>query len=115
MTIVSGDDSMTLPLMSIGGTGIISVLSNLMPDRVKALTHAALAGDFQTARRRHLELFPLCKALFIETNPIPIKTAMALAGMDSGELRLPLCEMARDTRAELERALKEYGPVAAAN
>ena len=109
MTLVSGDDSMTLPLISIGGKGVISVLSNLVPDRVKALTDAALAGDFDTAREYHLDLFGLCKVMFIETNPIPIKTAMAFVGMDTGELRLPLCEMAAPSRALLETVLREAG------
>lgn len=105
--IISGDDSLTLPLMSIGGRGVISVLSNLLPAKVKALTAAALAGDFALARRLHLDLFPLCKAIFLETNPIPIKTAMALKGMDTGELRLPLCEMSDGAKAQLESALRE--------
>jgi 4-hydroxy-tetrahydrodipicolinate synthase len=109
LTILSGDDSLTLPLMSIGGKGAISVLSNLLPAKVKALAAAALAGDFAQARRLHLELFPLCKVMFIETNPIPIKTAMAMKGLDTGELRLPLCEMADAARAQLESALRDHG------
>lgn len=109
LVILSGDDSATLPLMSIGARGVISVLSNLMPQRVRALTDAVLAGDFAAARVLHLELFPICNAMFIETNPIPIKTAMAMAGMDSGELRLPLCEMADQSRAQLGRVLGACG------
>ncbi len=109
LAILSGDDSATLPLMSIGARGVISVLSNLMPQRVRALTDAALAGDFAAARALHLELFPICNAMFIETNPIPIKTAMAMAGMDSGELRLPLCEMADQSRAQLGHVLGACG------
>ncbi len=105
LTIISGDDSLTLPLMSVGAAGVISVLSNLIPARVKALTAAALAGDFESARQVHLELFPIASAVFIETNPIPIKTAMAMAGMDSGELRLPLCQMSPANRYALEQAL----------
>lgn len=105
LVILSGDDSATLPLMSIGARGVISVLSNLMPQRIRALTDAVLAGDFAAARALHLELFPICNAMFIETNPIPIKTAMAMTGMDSGELRLPLCEMADQSRAQLGRVL----------
>ena len=106
MTIISGDDSLTLPLISLGARGVISVLSNLMPDRVKALVHAALSGHCQEARRLHLALFPRFKAMFLETNPIPIKTAMAIAGLDSGALRLPLCEMAPDHRRTLEQVLE---------
>jgi 4-hydroxy-tetrahydrodipicolinate synthase len=92
--------------MSIGASGVISVLSNLLPAQVKALVDAAQAGDFARARQLHLELFPLFKAMFLETNPVPIKTAMRLAGHDSGELRLPLCEMAEDNSAALEKALQ---------
>lgn len=108
-TILSGDDTLTLPLIAVGGKGVISVLSNLLPGRVKALADAALAGDFAKARKLHLELFPIFKAMFIETNPIPIKTAMRLAGMDTGELRLPMCEMSDDHCAALEKLLKKHG------
>lgn len=107
--ILSGDDSLTLPLMSVGARGVISVLSNLIPQRVRALTEAALRGDFAGARKVHLQLFPLCKSMFIETNPIPVKTALALAGMDTGELRLPMCEPAASTRETLAKALKDHG------
>jgi len=108
ITILSGDDSLTLPLMSLGGRGVISVLSNLIPDRVKALVHAAAAGDFVLARRLHLQLFPLFKGMFVETNPIPIKAAMAICGIDTGQLRLPLCEISADNRTKLERLLEEH-------
>lgn len=111
ITIVSGDDSLTLPLMSVGGKGVISVLSNIIPARVKALTAAALAGDYTTARKVHAEIFPLTKVMFIETNPIPIKTAMALAHMDTGELRLPLCEMEPGNAATLKKMLQQRGIV----
>lgn len=107
-TILSGDDSLTLPLMSVGAKGVISVLSNLLPANVKALVASALAGDFEPARRLHLEMFALFKCMFIETNPIPIKTAMALCGRDSGELRLPLCEMDQANCAELEGLLRKH-------
>ena len=109
IAIVSGDDSLTLPLISVGGKGVISVLSNLIPDRIVALVHAALDGEFDKARQLHLDLFPLFKAMFIETNPIPIKTAMRLIGRDTGELRLPMCEMADDNCAALEKQLRAYG------
>lgn len=109
ITILSGDDSLTLPLMSIGAKGVISVLSNLIPDRVKALVDAAAAGDFATARTLHLKLLPLFQGMFVETNPIPIKTAMAMCGMDSGQLRLPLCEMADDNRVALQELLCQHG------
>ena len=107
--IVSGDDSLTLPLMSIGARGVISVLSNIIPARVRALTDAALKGDWTTARQMHLDLFPLFKGMFVETNPIPIKTAMAIVGMDSGELRLPLCEPQAEHRAKIEKLIVAAG------
>lgn len=112
ITIISGSDSLTLPLMAIGGRGVISVLSNLVPERVTALTSAALDGRWDEARKLHLELMPLFKGMFIETNPIPIKTAMQMADMDSGEVRLPMCEMAAANRATLETLLRDHGIVA---
>lgn len=105
--ILSGDDSLTLPLVSLGGKGVISVVSNLLPGRVSALVKAALSGDYVQARKVHYELLPLFKAAFIETNPIPIKVAMQMAGLDTGELRLPLCEMAAENRQALEAVLKQ--------
>jgi 4-hydroxy-tetrahydrodipicolinate synthase len=106
--ILSGDDSLTLPLLSVGARGVISVLSNLVPGRVKALVDAGLAGDLAKARKLHLALFPLCRAMFVETNPIPIKTALALAGRDTGELRLPLCALGDANRAALTQTLRGY-------
>ncbi len=115
LTIISGDDSLTLPLMSIGGKGVISVLSNLLPTRIKALTDAGLSGDFELARRLHIELFGLCKGMLtLSTNPIPIKAAMALAGMDSGELRLPMYPLDADNTAVLEKLLSDAGVLPAA-
>ncbi len=104
--ILSGDDSLTLPIMSVGGRGVISVLGNLLPGKVKALTQAVLDNDMTKARKLHLELFALCRVMFIETNPIPIKAAMALAGMDSGEVRLPMCALSEGNRALLEKTLR---------
>lgn len=110
ITILSGDDSLTLPLMSIGAKGVISVVSNLLPAKVKAMTAAALAGDWDGARRLHLELFPLFKGMLsLETNPIPIKAAMMLKGMDTGELRLPMCAISDSNKAALETLLKQRG------
>lgn len=113
--ILSGDDSLTLPLMAMGGRGVVSVLSNLLPQRVKALTDAAAAGRFTEAARLHHSLFPLFKAIFLETNPIPIKAAMALAGRDSGQLRLPMCGIGDAARAELVAALEAGGVLAEAH
>lgn len=92
-SVVSGDDNLTLPLMALGGRGVISVVSNLLPKQVSDLCAAASRGDFSTARKIHFELLPIFKAAFIETNPIPIKAAMGIAGLPSGPVRLPLCEM----------------------
>jgi 4-hydroxy-tetrahydrodipicolinate synthase len=105
--ILSGDDSLTLPLMSLGGRGVISVISNLLPGRVTALVKNGLAGDYEQARKIHYELLPLFKAAFIETNPIPIKIAMQLAGLDTGEVRLPLCEMTSENHATLTAVLRQ--------
>ena len=102
ITVVSGDDSLTLPLMSIGGKGVISVASNLLPSQIKALTKLALAGNFAEAMNIHRRLFPFIKALFLDGNPAGIKHAMRVAGMDSGELRLPLVEAGETTKKQIE-------------
>jgi len=108
--IISGDDSLTLPLMSIGGKGVISVLSNLLPAKVKALVDAGLSNDLAAARALHHELFHLCKGLLtMSTNPIPIKAAMKLAGQDSGSLRLPMTELPDDQLPQLEKLLQQAG------
>ncbi len=108
--IISGDDSMTLPLMAIGGVGVISVLANLIPRDIKVMSDAALAGDIGTARQWHRKTFPLAKSMLsLETNPIPIKTAMAMRGMIAEEFRLPLCPMQPANRQKLDVALREYG------
>ena len=108
--IISGDDSMTLPLMAIGGIGVISVLANIVPRDVKTMTDAALAGDWETARSWHHKMFKLARGLLsIEVNPIPIKTAMAMRGMMTEEFRLPLCPMHPANRDKLAAVLAEYG------
>jgi len=107
--ILSGDDSMTLPLMAIGGTGVISVIANIVPKDTKALTDAALAGDFRKAEKLHRKLFPLSKNMFIATNPIPVKAAMGMLGMCSDELRLPMCQMDDALKQKLRQTLVEYG------
>src|SRR2546423_2678849 len=98
ITVISGDDSLTLPLMSIGATGIISVASNLLPREIKAMTRLALAGNFAEAANIHRRLFPFIKTLFLDGNPVGIKYAMKLAGLDTGELRLPLWEASEGTK-----------------
>lgn len=108
--IISGDDSMTLPIMAVGGIGVISVLANIVPKDVKAMTDAALRGDWETARKWHRKMFALAKGLLaLETNPIPIKTAMAMVGMCTEEFRLPMCPMQPANREKLAAALKAYG------
>jgi 4-hydroxy-tetrahydrodipicolinate synthase len=111
ITVLSGDDSLTLPLMSIGARGVISVASNLVPSRVKSLTQLASAGNFAAAREVHQDLFPLIKALFLDGNPPGIKHAMKLAGLDSGEMRLPMWEANDATKAAIESQLRRLGLV----
>jgi len=109
LSFLSGDDTLTLPLMAVGGKGVISVVANIVPRDVADLTRAFLSGDWKRAREIHLKLFPLCQAMFCETNPIPVKTAMALMGMINGELRLPLCPMSEANLSKLKAALRAYG------
>ena len=108
-TVVSGDDSLTLPLMAVGGKGVISVLANLLPREVAELTHAALDGDWKRARELHWKLFPICRAMFMETNPIPIKEAMAMVGLIRAEWRLPMCPMGDANRDRLRKILIHAG------
>ena len=107
--LISGDDSLTLPVLSIGGTGIISVAANIVPRDVADLVGAFEKGDIGRARQLHYKLLPLVKALFIETNPIPVKTALGLLGMCEPDLRLPMCEMLPENLEKLKKALKDYG------
>lgn len=109
ITVLSGDDSLTLPIMSVGGKGVISVVANIVPADVAALTRYCLEGNFDAARKCHHKLFPLCKGMFIETNPIPVKTAMKLLGKINGEMRLPLCDMTKEHENQLVSTLKNYG------
>ena len=108
-TVLSGDDNLTLPLMSVGGRGVISVLGNFLAREVADMTHAALEGDWKRARDLHLKLYPVCKAMFIETNPIPVKEAMAMLGMIRAEWRLPMCPMTPANREKLRQALVQAG------
>ncbi|MBW7995425.1 MAG: 4-hydroxy-tetrahydrodipicolinate synthase [Candidatus Glassbacteria bacterium] len=111
ITILSGDDSLTLPLMSVGARGVISVAANVAPARTAALCSAWLDGDSEGARRIHYELMPLFKALFLETNPIPVKAAVAAMGKVAEEYRLPLCPLADSNRSRLMAVLKKQGLV----
>jgi 4-hydroxy-tetrahydrodipicolinate synthase len=111
--ILSGDDSLTLPMMSVGAAGVISVVSNVIPREVTEMTHAALKGDFERAGRIHAKLFPLFKDLFIETNPVPIKAAMAMMGLIEETYRLPLVPLADANRAQVKKTLQALGLVKA--
>ena len=105
--VLSGDDNLTLPLMAAGGKGVISVASNIVPDRMSAMVKAGLDGDFEEMRKIHYELLPFFKVEFIETNPIPIKTALAMKGMIKEVFRLPMCEMSGENKKKLKTVLKE--------
>ncbi len=107
--ILSGDDSLTLPFLSVGANGVISVASNLMPREVSRMVSAYRAGRLREAQRHHARMYPLFKQLFIETNPIPVKAAMAMAGLIRDELRLPLVPLTRQPRVLLRRTLTECG------
>ncbi len=109
ITVISGDDSLTLPLMAIGAKGIISVISNLLPAETKAMTQLALDGDFARARAIHHKYFNLTRSLFMDGNPVGIKYAMKLAGRDSGELRLPLWEAGDATKKAIEEFMRKAG------
>lgn len=110
LTILSGDDSLTLPIASVGGKGVISVVANIVPTDVKAMTDAILEGDFAAARQWHNKLFTLSKALLsMATNPIPVKAAMAELQLCSEELRLPLVGLADSRKAQLRVILGDYG------
>ena len=107
--LISGDDGLTLPVLSIGGIGIISVVSNIVPRDVADMVAAFERGDIKTAQKLHYKLLPLVKAVFLETNPIPVKTALGLLGMCEPDLRLPMCAMSEENLGKLKKALKDYG------
>jgi 4-hydroxy-tetrahydrodipicolinate synthase len=107
-TILSGDDSLTLPFMSVGAAGVVSVASNLLPSEVSALVVACECGDVSAAEKLHRQLFPLFKDLFIEPNPVPVKTALGWRGVISSECRLPLCEMTEANQARLRKTLEAF-------
>ena len=107
--VLSGDDSMTLPFMAIGAVGVISVASNVVPREVVGMVRAIAEGKVEAARALHARLSPLFRDLFIETNPIPVKAALAMLGRIREEYRLPLCEMGRENRARLEKTLRAFG------
>jgi 4-hydroxy-tetrahydrodipicolinate synthase len=105
--ILSGDDPMTLPLVALGGVGVISVASNVAPGAVSDMVGALLGGDWERGRELHYELLPLFRALFVETNPIPVKTAASLLGLCSDEMRLPMIPLSGENLRTLQRAMEE--------
>jgi 4-hydroxy-tetrahydrodipicolinate synthase len=110
LTVLSGDDSLTLPLMAVGGEGVISVVGNIVPQDMLAMVSSYLRGDVATAMQSHHKLFPLCRDMLgLATNPIPIKAAMKLLGRDTGELRLPMIPLTPDLESKLRKTLTNYG------
>ncbi|AAM07813.1 TPA: 4-hydroxy-tetrahydrodipicolinate synthase [Methanosarcina acetivorans] len=107
--VLSGEDGLTLPIISVGGSGVISVAANIVPDKMSGMVSAALKGDYETARKIHFEIAPLIRALFLETNPIPAKKAAELIGLASGHLRLPLAPMSDANQLKLVTELKKLG------
>ncbi len=109
ITVLSGDDFTAFPTLAVGGMGVISVVSNIVPQDVAGMCRAYFEGNIKAAKELHYKLFPLAKAMFLETNPIPVKTALSLMGKINLELRLPLCKMSDPNLAKLQEALKNYG------
>ncbi len=109
VALLSGDDSMTLPMMAVGGVGVVSVISNIVPDRLVRMCNAANEGRMRDAMALHAELFNLCRAMFLETNPIPLKAAMKVLKRDTGSLRLPMCEATPATVEAVRKALTAAG------
>lgn len=110
--IYSGDDSLTLPMLSVGGHGVVSVASHLVGNRIKAMVTAFVAENSMLAQEIHLELFPLFKSLFLASNPVPVKTALQLQGYSVGEVKLPLVPLTVDEKTSLSVVLREYGLLA---
>lgn len=107
--IYSGNDDMIVPLLSVGGHGVISVVANILPKDTHNMVHYFLDGDFEAAKNLQLDMKALIDSLFIEVNPIPVKEAMNILGMNVGECRLPLVSMSEDNRAKLEAEIRKYG------
>ena len=107
--LLSGDDFVTLPMFSVGGRGVISVAANVIPSQVAQMCEAAKEGDYAKARQIHNKYFPLFVGLFLETNPIPVKTALQMMGLINGEMRLPLCPMSESNRRKLEEIMRKCG------
>ncbi|MEP6888258.1 MAG: 4-hydroxy-tetrahydrodipicolinate synthase, partial [Nitrospirales bacterium] len=108
ITVLAGDDALTLPMMAVGAKGVITVTANIAPADMAALVDACVAGQFDQAKTWHYKLYPLFTALFHETNPIPVKEALGMMGKIQPELRLPLCPLSTENREKLAHALKDY-------
>jgi 4-hydroxy-tetrahydrodipicolinate synthase len=108
-TVLSGDDFTVLPLLAVGGKGVISVVSNVAPKDMAGMCNAFFAGDLAKARKLHYKMFPLMEAMFYETNPAPAKTALKMMGKITGEVRQPLCPMSAANETRLQQVLKKYG------
>ena len=108
-TILSGDDALTLPFMAVGAEGVISVASNIIPRQIAKMVNTFAAGNSTEALKLHQKYYPVFKDLFIETNPVPAKAALAMQGKCAEEYRLPLCKMSAANRAQLARTLKACG------
>ena len=109
ITLLSGDDNLTLPVLAIGGKGVVSVVANIAPAETAAIVSAWDKGNVERARQAFFKLLPLCQAMFYETNPIPVKTSLAMMGRIDGEMRLPLCPLAPANQERLQKALKDFG------
>ncbi|MCI0347517.1 MAG: 4-hydroxy-tetrahydrodipicolinate synthase, partial [Chloroflexi bacterium] len=106
--VFSGEDALNFPILAVGGKGLVSAVANVAPKPLADMAHAAAAGRWDEARRIHFELLALVRVLFVETNPIPVKTACSILGLCSAEMRLPLTAMADGNRAKLEQTLRDY-------
>ena len=109
ITVLAGDDSLTLPMMAVGAKGVITVAANVVPTDMARLVKTFLSGQMEESRAIHFKLSPLFAALFYETNPIPVKEALGMMGKIDPELRLPLCPMGAETKTQLTRVLKDMG------
>lgn len=108
ITVMSGDDSLALPFISVGAKGVVSVAANIIPQKMHDLVELCLCGKMEEARKLHYQIVELCGAMFIETNPIPVKTVMHMMGMLDKEWRLPLCEMMPENEAKLKKVVEKY-------
>lgn len=113
LTVLSGEDSLTMPMLALGAQGAISVTANVVPDLSRRMIHAFLDGDLEEARELHYKMFPLAKTLFVETNPIPVKTALAMMGKIREEFRLPLCEISKENREKVRKVITDLGLISA--